>query len=411
MLVGLKAGARNGVLVFFLTQPSSSLKLRVVQSLSTPEVKEERVPAKNRSAGITVIAILALIGSALMLGLAGLMAIAMFVTPTPAANNAQLPPMFFKVYRIVLPLFYAAPAVWGIVTAIGLLQLKNWARISTIVFSILLIVFGAFGMLTSMIFFLKPPAGNGLDPKMFSLIGAVTAVFALVQIGIGIWWMMFFNRAAVKTQFVPQQLPFPHSGQGTAAYVLDMPHSATPPPPGSALTYLAPPPSPPIAAPNPTVRPLSITIIAWYLLAICLFVPFSLAMHAPAILFTAILTGWRAVVFFLAYVGLSVYVGTALLRMKPAARLIGIAYFIFNLFNIGVFYLAPGSRARMTRFLDLQQSMFPWMPSQADSPFHIDIMPFLIVGAIGGLALSLVPVYFLVAAKPAFDKAARAQVG
>src|SRR5438270_8143645 len=119
------------------------------------------------------------------------MAFAMIVA-TPPANDPRLPPMFFTAMRVVLPLFYALPAVWGIVTAVGLLQLKNWARISAIVFSVLLMVFGAFGVLSSMIFFLKPPSGNGVDPKMFSIIGAVTAVFALSQIGIGIWWMVFF---------------------------------------------------------------------------------------------------------------------------------------------------------------------------------------------------------------------------
>jgi hypothetical protein len=370
------------------------------------------VPAKNRSAGITVIAVLALIGSALMLGLAVLMAIVMIAVPTPTPTDFPFPPMFFKVFMIVLPLFYAAPAVWGIVTAIGLLQLKNWARISTIVFSVLLIVFGAFGMLTSMVFFLKPPPGNGLDPRVLSSIGLAAAVFSLAQMGIGIWWMIFFNRAGVKAQFLPRYLQSPGSISGEAPYRMDMPHSATPPPPGLAPPAgLAPPLSLPIAAPNPTVRPLSITIIAWYLLATCLFIPFSIALHAPAILFIAMLTGWRAVIFFLVYAALIIYTGTALLRMKPAGRLIGIGYFVFNFFNIGVFYLAPGSRARMTRFLDLQQSMFPWMPSQADSPFHIDIMPFLIVGAIVGLALCLVPIYFLATAKPAFDKAARAQAG
>jgi hypothetical protein len=73
--------------------------------------------------------------------------------------------MYFTVMRIVLPFFYAVPAVWGIVTAVGLLQLKNWARISTFVISILLIVFGVFGILTSAVFFLKPPPIDGVDPK------------------------------------------------------------------------------------------------------------------------------------------------------------------------------------------------------------------------------------------------------
>jgi hypothetical protein len=370
------------------------------------------VSEKNRSAGITVIAVLALIGSALLLGLAGLMAIAMFVTPTPVPNNAQLPPMFFKVFKVVVPLFYAAPAVWGIVTAIGLLQLKNWARISTIVFSVLMVVFGAFGMLTSMVFFLKPPPGNGLDPRVLSYIGLAAAVFSLAQIGIGIWWMVFFNRASVKAQFVPQPPSFPYSGQGTAVYALDMPHSATPPPPGSALTDLAPPPTQPIAAPDATARPLSISIIAWFLLVGCLFVPFNIIFHAPVTLFTTILTGWPATLLLLVFAALNLYTGIALLKMKQAGRLIAIGYSIFGFLNVLVFYFAPGGRARFARLMELQQSMFPWMQSaQATSPFQANMLPFVIIGVIFASALFLVMLYFLAAAKPAFDKAARAQVG
>jgi hypothetical protein len=344
--------------------------------------------------------------------MAVLMAFAMFVAPTPDTNNAQFPPVFFKIFRVILPLFYALPAVWGIVTAVGLLGLRNWARISTIVFSVLLIIFGAFGMLTAMVFFLKPPPGNGLDPKMASWIGAVMVVFAVAQIGIGIWWMVFFNRARVKAQFLPQPSPFPHLGQGTSQYATDMPYSATPPPPGLASPAdLAPPLAPPIAAPNSSGRPLSISIIAWYLLASCLFVPFPLFLHSPTALFLTILTGWRASVFFLVIAGVHVYAGTMLLRMKPAGIWTGIGYFLFNFVNIAVFYLAPGGHARFTRLVDLQQSMFPWMRSSQASQFHIDIMPFVMFGVIFALALSLVPLYFLFAAKPAFDKAARAQMG
>ena len=371
------------------------------------------MPGKNRSAGITVIAILAFIGSALLLGLAALLAIAMIVSTTPPPNDAQLPPMFFKVFRVVIPLFYVVPAVWGIVTAVGLLQLRNWARISTIVFSVLLIVFGGFGLLTAMAFFLKPPPGSGLDPKMFSIIGAITAVMALAQIGIGIWWMVFFNRAKVKTQFLPPPL-YPHLGQGAAApYAIDMPHSATPPPPDLAPpTGLATPTTLPITAPKRTARPVSISVIAWFLLISCLFVPLNIIFHAPAVLLTTILTGWPAAIFVLVFAALNVYIGIALLQMKPAGRLVGIGYFLFGLLNVAVFYFAPGRSARIAKFLDMQQSMFPWMRSaQANSPFQIDMMPFLMAGAVGGVVLCLVLVYLLAAAKPAFDKAALEQVG
>lgn len=372
------------------------------------------MPEKNRSAGITVIAILQLIGSALLLAMAAFTAFAMFeLTSTPPASDPRLPPMYFKVMRVVLPLVYALPAVWGIVTAVGLLQLKNWARISTIIFSVLLIGFGALGMLTSMVFFLKPPPGNDVDPKMFSILGAVSAVFALAQIGVGIWWMVFFNRAGVKAQFLPQPFPYPYAGQGAGPYAIDMPHSATPPPPALATPEaLASPSTPPVAAPTRPERPLSISIIAWFLLASCLFVPFSVFLHPPIALFLTILSGWQSMVFMLMSAALNVYVGIALLKMKPVGRLVAIGYFIFGLLNVVVFYFAPGRNARMARFMDLEQSMFPWMRSaQTDSALFGDITPFLMIGAVGGVAFCLVLLYFLAAAKPAFDRAAREQAG
>lgn len=372
------------------------------------------MPEKSRTAGITIIAILQLIGSALLLAMAALIAFAMFAVPTQPPNNTQLPPMFFQVIRIVVPLLYALPAVWGIVTATGLLQLKNWGRVSTIVISVLLIVFGAFGILTSMAFFLKPPPGNGVDPKAVFLIGVATALVSLGQIGIGIWWMAFFTRARVKAQFLPKPA-FSYSGQGTTPYAMDMPHSATPPPPPTGLSStadLAAPPTPPIAAATPTARPLSISIIAWFMLVSCLFVPFNIIIHAPAMVFATILTGWPAAIFFLLFAALNVYIGIALLRMKPAGRLAGIGYSIFGLMNVAVFFFAPGRSARLARFLQMEQSMFPWMRSaQANSPFSADPTPFLIIGAIGGVVFSLVLMYFLIAAKPAFERAGRERAG
>jgi hypothetical protein len=272
-----------------------------------------------------------------------------------------------------------------------------------------------------MVFFLKPPPGNGVDPKMFSIIGAVAAVFALAEIGVGIWWMVFFNRAGVKAQFLPQALPYSYAGQGAAPYVIDMPHSATPPPPSLttpealASTHTAAIPTdvgrlstPPIATPQRPARPLSISIIAWFILAGSIFIPFSIVLRAPTILFTAIFTGWHAVILLLVFGALHLYIGIALLKMKPPGRLVGMGYYLFSLLNTAVFFLAPGRSARIAKLLDAEQSMFSWVRSaQTDSPFTGDITPFLVIGAIFGIAFCLVLLYFLAAAKPAFDKAAQ----
>jgi len=83
-------------------------------------------------------------------------------------------------------------------------------------------------------------------------------------------------------------------------------------------------------------------------------------------------------------------------------------YYIFALLNTAVFCFAPGRSARIARLLDAERSMLPWMRSaQTNSPFTGDITLFLVVGAIFGIAFCLVLLYFLAAAKPAFDKAAQ----
>jgi hypothetical protein len=109
---------------------------------------------------------------------------------------------------------------------------------------------------------------------------------------------------------------------------------------------------------------------------------------------------------------LNIYAGIALLRMKAVGRLVAMGYFIFGLLNVVVFYFAPGRSSRIARLLDLQRYMFPWMRSaQTDSPLLGDITPFLVIGVVGGIAFCLVLLYFLAAAKPAFDRAAREQAG
>ena len=128
-------------------------------------------------------------------------------------------------------------------------------------------------------------------------------------------------------------------------------------------------------------------------------------------LFLTILTGWQAVVFMLISSALNVYVGITLLKMKPSGRLIAIGYFIFGLLNVAVFYFAPGRSARLQRLLDLQQSMFAWMRPAQSNPFQSDMTPFFLVGAIGGVVVCLVLLYFLIAAKPAFDRAALERAG
>ena len=94
----------------------------------------------KRSAGVTVIAVVALLGSVLAMCFGVLTGVMAFVMPRPASAPG-LPPTAMLVMGGAI---YFLPGVWGLLSGIGLIRLKNWARISTIVFGALLILLGGF---------------------------------------------------------------------------------------------------------------------------------------------------------------------------------------------------------------------------------------------------------------------------
>src|ERR1700735_2080493 len=103
----------------------------------------------KRSPGVTLIAILSLIGSAFtfVIGVALLAVVAL--APTSRSNPFFGSPVIFRVILALAGLVYLLPAVWGILTGIGLWRLRSWARISIIVFAVLLSVMGGFTGLAS----------------------------------------------------------------------------------------------------------------------------------------------------------------------------------------------------------------------------------------------------------------------
>jgi hypothetical protein len=342
----------------------------------------------KRSTGVTVIAILSLLGSAFTFVVGTVMLVVMAIAPVPRSNEFPGSPMLLRAILLASSLMYLLPAVWGILTGIGLLRLKNWARISIIVFSVLLILMSAFTGLVSLVVPIPATSNNEVDPLVMIGIRMVVGAFWLALLGIGIWWLVFFNRSKVKEQFGQLALAFPGGSMSQTAYpVQSMPVSATEP--GTAK------------------RPLSITILAWLLLAGCAFIPLSLVLRAPAILFTTLLNGGPAILFFLTFAALQLCIGIGLLRLRPVARMAAVIYFIFGFLNSAVFYFAPGGHARTLALMESQQTMFPWMRQfQGQAGLQFNPAPFLVVGAVVGLFVITVPLYFLITRKLAFEMAA-----
>jgi hypothetical protein len=333
----------------------------------------------KRSAGVTVIAVLSLIGSILTLLIGILLAVVMVFAPIPTKD---LPgsPLFFKIISLLSSLFYLLPAIWGIFTSVGLFRLRNWARISMIVFSVLLMLTWGFVGLIALIMPVPPnvshPTDNGLLAVRYFM-----GFSSLALVGIGAWWIVFFTRRSVKEQFLPLSV----------APVKELAQDQYP-----AATLA-------LSDNQLAQRPLSISILAWLMFIGCFFILLSLLLHSPAVLFTKLLTGWRSTLCFACFLPVNLLIGIGLLRLNRAARLAAIGYFTFALLNIGVFYLAPGAKDRFLALMYAQQSLLPWIPTwQNQVGYQLAIGPLQIVGIIAALIGVVVPIYFLVTRKEAF---------
>lgn len=257
-----------------------------------------------------------------------------------------------------------------------------------IVFSVLLILIGGFSGLLSLVVPIPSTPSNAVHSSLMANVRILMGVFWLTLMGIGIWWLVFFNRPKVKQQFVQFSQVIGGDSTPQIAYpVQSAPLNTT--------------------AAGVAERPLSITILAWLLLVGSLFIPLNLVLRLPAILFTRLVTGWPAILFYVIYAAVQLCIGVGLLRLRPAARTAAISYFTFGLVNAAVFYFAPGGHSRALALMENQRSMFPWMRPFVNQPeLHFDPTPLLVVGAIAGLVLCTVPLYFLITRKLAFERSA-----
>jgi hypothetical protein len=87
-------------------------------------------------------------------------------------------------------------AGWGLATGIGLLRAWRWARISALIFSGLLSLFGVLGIVA----FLLMPGGDVSRWTLMILRTTSTLLF-LIPITIGLRWLFFFRRNEVKAYF------------------------------------------------------------------------------------------------------------------------------------------------------------------------------------------------------------------
>ena len=262
----------------------------------------------RRSIGVTISAILVLLGSLLWLGLTLLMLMAFVFTaqPTPSAGAPQA-----LATGVATLLGWALCSAVGVATAVGLFRLKRWARISLLIFASFLSYLGSVITISLLLFSLPPSSGT--SPEMMAGIRVgMLAFFTLPMLAFGGWWLYLFNRPSIRAQF-----PQPMGGSR---------------------------------------RPASITVIALLLLVGAVGTLLLPVFHVPIPVFGVMLSGWAAALITVLQGLLALVLGIGLLRLNESARKVAIGYLVYGILNILLFALLPGLDARVSASLEILPS-------------------------------------------------------
>jgi hypothetical protein len=268
----------------------------------------------KRSTGVTLSVVLVFFGSAMAL-LAGLFAGAAL----KFAPHRSIPTPFLRGALIFDGALDVAFVAWGIASGIGLIRLRQWARMSMLVFSGIMIVFCLIPMV--IIPFVPLPPQSDTLPSNFGLVFRIGVVaFYGLFVALGAFWLYFFNKRSVKDQFKGISVQ-----EGLAA--------------GSRPE-----------------RPLAIVILAWLFIIGGCFTPFALFMRAPAFFFSFAVPGrWGGLVF-IAFAALSLATGIGLLRFRSWAWMLAVSLQSIGLLNSLSIILIPGAFARFEGLLQSQRA-------------------------------------------------------
>lgn len=320
----------------------------------------------NRSVGVTVSAVVVIFGS----GLAVLAGVLMLFASSSGLSIPENQVHFIKYFMIFMALVLFAAGAWGIASGMGLMRLRESSRISMLVFSGLLVFFCIPGLLMFLLMPFPPP-GTVPSPELTKEMLGATRIFMTIFYGIlavlGGWWLYFFSKRSTKDQFLKVKIP---GVQGM---------------PGGGVI-------------SPYARPLSITLIAWYLLISGFIGVLGLSVNPPVFFLGYFFKGTFASVLMLGLALVQSVIGFGLLKLRPWGRTLAIYYFQFLIFNSLTMVLIPGSQGRFEQAMSEMLSDMQGTLGTPPPPMHFPIW-FGVIFAVPLLALLL---WIVVSRKDAF---------
>lgn len=334
-----------------------------------------------RSVGTTISAVVVFIGSAFTVLCGAFMVLGSFFLSKSGAVPG-LPSHFAYIAALIMALFFFGLGGWGIASGIGVINTRPWARTSMVVFAVLLVVFS----LPSALMMAVVPLPNANDPNMpsnFTVMMRVGMVlFYGMFVALGGFWLYFFNRRSVKAEFHGEQSVV----EGTANLSV-----------GTADARLSA---------NRRARPISITIIGWFLLICSALSPLCLVYsHAflrgvpiPLCFLGFFLSGRSAVLVFLAWMAAQMAAAVGLLKLKNWGRLGTIGLQVLGILNGVLLFGVPANYMRFQQMMGMMTaSMNAGMPQPVSFVFPAW------VGVVMSLPVFLVVLWFLITQKHAFN--------
>ena len=331
----------------------------------------------KRPGGLIAAAVLLLLGSLYLLLMAAVMALSGAFMPMAAVagGTASAAPMpgWMHGFMFAISAVCLALAAWGIVTTVGLFRLRRWARYSVLVIGGIIAVIGGISMLSSLIILAIPMTPTaGMDASNASTFAAMKyVIFAVSEIiygimcGVGVWWLVYFNRKKVRDVF-----------QGAAAVE------------GATVEIVK------------SRRPVAITVLAVLELfgagccVLMVIIPF------PGILFGIALEGWQKAVFLLLFAAAQAAMGLGLWRLAEWGRRLGMLLMAFGIAQCVFCMLQPskivGISAEFNQRLGLPPSP---LPPQAQNIMFVSMFGFSLLFC---FAIVAVLIYY----RSAFEKSA-----
>ncbi len=283
---------------------------------------------------MTAAAVVAILGSLFLLLCFSVALLALLLVKLPG-NAPELSPPARNV-MLAGQGFMICLSLFGLAIGIGLIYLRNWARISILIWGGFSVFFGVIGIPIGFLAVFSPtPNVPALSAESMQAVRWILLFIYGIPLLIGIWWLILFNRKTVKAQF---------AGQGESA---DQ------------------------SLPRKPACPLPVAVLAWFYIASVfnlLFLPL-LPLHVPLFVFGYVLPGSAGKIVLIMTSLAFAIAGIGLLKLKPWSYSLTIGLQLFWLASGVVSALTPNYGAVMDSYMKEVQASFH-LPETRSSPFN-----------------------------------------